>query len=192
VAVRPDGRRNDLIVNRASGLVLTDPNFSTDTGVDIQQNQIDNGPNQEWQVNIQPDGYFQLLNQNSNMDLDDDNSSSNGSPVVQWPFTGSSNQQWAIVQAGNGPAWTSIVTNRQSGLPLYDSGQGNGGYVRQYYPGDNSLSDQWTFVPLADGSYVILNAGDGLVLTENESGYYADVYQWEALRTRNGISTAGL
>jgi hypothetical protein len=133
----------DLIVNQASGMVLTDTNFSTTEGVDIQQDQIDNSSNQEWQVNQQSDGYFQLVNQYSKQVLDDPNSAtSDYTPVDQWPWNDGSNQQWVIVEAGSGPARNFIDSNFISDLPLYDPEVGNGGYVMQAYPGGNSTNVQ--------------------------------------------------
>jgi hypothetical protein len=95
---------NDLIVNESSGLVLGDPGYSQTDGTPIIQWQLNDGLNEQWQIDPQGDGtYVAIVNAYSNLVLTDPGgSTSNGTPVVQSQWYGGSNQQWHLVAPNPG------------------------------------------------------------------------------------------
>ncbi len=170
------------IVNEASGKVLDDPNSSTTEGTQIIQYTPQGTPNQQWGL-FQLNGINQAIyNVSSGMELDDGNKTSNSSPVVQWPYTGSANQGWELLGANTAPTLNKYVVNAYSGDVLDDpnSSTSNGTPMDQW-PINYDTNQQWTFVPLADGNYEIVNQASGLVL--GDPGYSTSdgtgIIQWQ-------------
>jgi hypothetical protein len=158
------GSVNCLLVNEASGKVLGDPGFSTSNGTGIIQWQWNGGRNEQWVFG----GNNEIVNAYSGMVLGDPcSSTSNGTQMIQWPDNGGLNEQWKLLAVGNAPAETYYVTNASSGKVLDDpnSSTSNGTGIIQYQL-NGGTNQQWTFVPLADGNFLIVNASSGEVLDD--------------------------
>ncbi|QGH35520.1 pectate lyase [Gracilibacillus salitolerans] len=106
-------------------------------------------------------------------------STSDGGNVVQYDDLGGMNQQWRIIDVGEG--YQKIV-NIHSGkaLEVYDWSTSNGANVAQWSDW-NGTSQQWDIVDLGNGYYKILNRYSGKALEvferSNENG--ANIVQWD-------------
>ena len=59
--------------------------------------QLNGGMNQQWQLILQPNGNYGIINASSRLWLDDTRfSTGEGTPVVQWPWNRGMNQQWVL------------------------------------------------------------------------------------------------
>lgn len=121
---------------------------------------------------------YTLTNRKSGKALDVSGGSiADGANVIQWPSHGGTNQQWKLVDAGNG--YYKII-NVKSGKALEVDGAStaDGANVQQWTDG-GGMNQQWSIVPV--GSYYkIVNRNSGKVL-EVFGGSTADganVSQW--------------
>ncbi len=92
------------LVNVNSGLVLEVLGGSTSTppspsdATQLDQWSQNGGENQQWQFVSTGDGYYTLVNLNSQQLADVQYASTNdGAPVIQWPGNGNYNQEWQLV-----------------------------------------------------------------------------------------------
>jgi glucosylceramidase len=104
---------------------------------------------QVWTLVDAGGGYFNFINGNSGLALDDTNSSTtNGTVMQQWTIAGlgNSNQQWRITSVGGGYY---SITSRTSGLVL-DLTNGNtadGTPIQQWAGSSGNPNQGWQFVP---------------------------------------------
>lgn len=89
-----------------SGLCLDVPNNSAAEGLQLDQWTCNGGSNQEWALDpvgsysASGDRVYQLTNLESGYTLEDENNSTTeGSPIDQWPSNGGSNQDWTVSEA---------------------------------------------------------------------------------------------
>jgi len=164
-------RRQRLIVNVSSGKVLDDTNFSTSNGNLIQQWQATGNSNQEWKIVAQSDGTDEIVNAYSGKVLDDTNAlTSNGNKIQQWQANGGVSEHWKLLAAGNAPAVTASVRQREQ-----RPGARRHQLVDQQPDQDPAVAvhrgsnQQWTFISLADGNDLIVNEYSGLVLDDPSS-----------------------
>src|SRR5262249_33463045 len=81
------------IVNEASGKVLDDPGGSTSNGQGIDQWQLTGTANQQWNLEGQGNGIFQLVNAASGLVLGDPGySNDNGTQIIQWQSNSGQNE----------------------------------------------------------------------------------------------------
>jgi glucosylceramidase len=160
------------IVNRLSGKPIGVYGASTANGAQIVQWTHDGDPDQQWTLLDAGNGYYNLVDVNSGLALDDTNgSTSNGTQMQQWALgVGNSNQQWQITSLGNGYY---TLTNRTSGLmlDLANGGLGDGTAIQQWAGSSGDLNQQWALVgtpraaaaasPVAGGTYRIVNQASG-------------------------------
>jgi hypothetical protein len=182
------------IVNASSGKVLDVRDFSKSNGAVIQQFQLNGGTNQQWNLVPLPDGNQKIVNVQSGMVLANyDHSTRNGTPIVQRPWLGFLNERWQIFPQGNGQV---EIRNAHSGKvldnPAGSMGNGTQMIQWQWHGGANQqwtllaagdgpsvtyhvwiaangdlLGDhQWTFVPMADGTDLIVDPNTGLVVVD--------------------------
>lgn len=107
-------------------------------------------------------GKFEIQPVSSRLALDSASSSKNGSPVVQQPYKGGTNQLWNFIPTSAGYYQ---IKNASSGLDLNVSGvsTASGASVVQW-PFGSERNDQWLPVRNADGSYAFRNRNSGLLL----------------------------
>ncbi|WP_035803829.1 alpha-L-fucosidase [Kitasatospora mediocidica] len=112
------------------------------------------------------DGVYQLVCARSGKALDDDNTSSAGSQVVQWTVNGGTPQQWTLTGLEGGRF--SLVCSR-SGMALDNGGSTSAGtaLVQQPYNGGNQ--QQWSILALGSGYYQLTNRASGMAL-DNGNG----------------------
>lgn len=81
----------------ASGKLLEVTSASTADAAIVQIQSSINHPCQRWTVVPTGNGTFKILNANSGKGLDvNGGSTADGAAIIQWPYTGSTNQQWLI------------------------------------------------------------------------------------------------
>ena len=77
--------------------------------------------------------------------------------IFQWAYHGGSNQQWRVINNGDG---TYDIKNRASGKLLdiqHSGGSCADGLKTEQYQDDNTGSQQWKLEKQADGTYKIIN-----------------------------------
>ena len=110
-------------------------------------------------------GIYELVNVSSGMALNVSGASkSDGAPIIQWPYDGSSNSLWSFAPTTNG--YYQIV-NVNSGLDVAVSGAltTKGGLIAQFPLGTGN-NDLWIPTENSDGSYTFTNLLSGLVLED--------------------------
>lgn len=99
---------------------------------------------------------FHIENVNSGNALDvKGESTANRADVIQWPFTGSDNQRWALSRNGDGSAHLENVNSGKL-LEVVDAGTDDGDAVRQYEDTGHPCQD-WVIAMNTDGTYRIVN-----------------------------------
>jgi len=110
---------------------------------------------------IIPDGTYQLVCRRSNKVMDvSGGSTANGAGVVQWTYSGSASQKWALAWLGNGQY---SATNVPSSDVLDVSGgatwQGAGLIISPYTGASHQL---WKMAPFSDGYLHVISVNSGL------------------------------
>lgn len=124
-------------------------------------------------------GTYSVLNRRSLKSLDAQNgATSNGTPLIQWSYTASSNQKWTFTDQGNGQY---RVTGVASGRVMDVSGAStaNGAQI-QLWDWLNQNNQKWTITPVGNGCFKLTAVHSGKVADVN-GGSTADgttVIQW--------------
>ncbi|RAG86667.1 Tat pathway signal protein [Streptacidiphilus pinicola] len=105
-------------------------------------------------------GPFKLVNRNSGKVLDVNGSSTaDGAAVIQWPWSGGSNQQWNLVSNVDG---SSRLVNGHSGLLLESPGGSAQGASLDQWTDTGSDNQWWQLVPsTTSGYYRLVNSRTG-------------------------------
>ncbi|MCU1493289.1 MAG: Ricin lectin [Acidimicrobiaceae bacterium] len=138
------------IVSRTSGKPIGVSGASISNGGAVVGYTNDGDPDQEWMVKSAGSGYYNIVNVNSLMALDDTGGSiSNGTQMQQYAIsgTGDNNQQWQITSAGGGYY---TITSRTSGLDLdlTNGALADGTAIQQWSASSGDANQQWEFVPV--------------------------------------------
>ena len=109
-------------------------------------------------------GYYKIVNRNSGKALDISGAiTTNGGVAIQWPYSGSNNQQWQKVSVNGGYK----LVSRNSGKVLDDPGGSKTTKTQLDQWDDTNGSNQWwNLVSAGNGYYYLVNQSSGL---------YADV-----------------
>lgn len=168
----PGAGQTYRIVNHLSGKPFGVSGASTANGAQIVSWTDSGDPDQQWTLLDAGGGWFNVVDVNSGLALDDTNgSTANGNFMQQWALgSGNFNQQWQINSQGNG--YYSLI-NRTSGLALDLNGGGltDGVNIQQWAFGSGNLNQQWQLVgtpraasaiaPAAGRSFRIVNQASG-------------------------------
>jgi glucosylceramidase len=160
------------IANRLTGKPFGVSGASTANGAQIVQWTDSGDPDQQWTLRDAGGGWFNIVDVNSGLALDDTNgSTANGNVMQQWALgSGNANQQWQINSVGNGYF---SITNRTSGLVLDLSGGaiGDGTKIQQWAFSSGNLNQQWQLIgtsraagaaaPVAGQVYRVINQVSG-------------------------------
>ncbi|MFI5800018.1 glycosyl hydrolase family 95 catalytic domain-containing protein [Streptomyces sp. NPDC051677] len=125
-------------------------------------------------------GPFKLVNRNSGKVMEVSGAStSNGASVIQWPWSGSANQQWKLLPDYDG---SYRLSNVNSGKVLDNpGGSTSNGTALDQWSDTNGSNQWWKLVPAAtSGYYRLVNVQSGLC-ADVLSGSTADgakVIQW--------------
>ncbi|MBD0742897.1 beta-N-acetylhexosaminidase [Streptomyces sp. CBMA152] len=127
----------------ASGKALDDPASSTSSGTQLITWTPHGGPNQQWQLTLNSDGTYTMVNGASKLCADvTGGSTSAGAAVVQATCTSGDSQRWQITALGNGGY---SVSDKKSGLLLTTASGTDGSLVTQQ-PSNGSAFQQWQIV----------------------------------------------
>lgn len=110
-------------------------------------------------------GTHAIINKFSRLALDNPGGATgNGTNMVQWGYSGGSNQKWTFTQNSDG---TYTIINQASGKALDDPGfaTANGTKVDQW-TSNGGTNQHWTVTPNQDGTYTIINKTSGLALED--------------------------
>ncbi|MEV4560709.1 alpha-L-fucosidase [Kitasatospora sp. NPDC049285] len=112
------------------------------------------------------DGVYQLVCARSGKALDNGNTATAGSQVMQWTVNGGSPQQWRLtaLEAGR----YKLVSQR-SGLALDNGGSSGAGSALTQQPDNGSNQQQWSIVALGGGVYQLTDRAGGMAL-DNGNG----------------------
>jgi hypothetical protein len=139
------------LVSAVSGSTIDVSGQSTANGAQIVEESNSGGLSQEWTVQSAGNGYYNLINNNSGLALDDTNgSTSDGTVMQQYQIvgTGNSNQQWMFTSLGNGYY---SITNKTSGLvlDLTNGNTANGTPIQQWSYSSGDANQEWEMFPVS-------------------------------------------
>jgi hypothetical protein len=89
-------------------------------------------------------------------------SNTDGAAVIQWPYSGGSNQQWAFQSTPDG-YHTIMCVRSGKVLDVAGSSTADGARIVQSIP-DGRTSQQWQLRPQTDGTFAVANRNSGKVL----------------------------
>lgn len=136
------------IVSKNSGKCLEVPADAGNTaGIQLDQNTCTGSSNQNFQIKPTTTGY-EITVQSSGLQLDvkgGANARSNGTPVIQYPFWGGTNEEWTITSTSDGYYVVTAVSSGEC-LDVTGDSQADGALVQQwlYWGGNNQ---KWTIQP---------------------------------------------
>lgn len=140
------------IASRVSGKPIGVVGRSTQNSAKIEQLNDSGEKDQQWNLVDAGSGYYNIIDVNSGLALDDPSgSTTNGTVMQQYAIagTGNSNQQWSVTGVGSG--YYKIV-NRTSGLGLDLSGGSlmDNTPIQQYaVTGNGNYGQNWQFIPIS-------------------------------------------
>ncbi|MFD9406565.1 family 20 glycosylhydrolase [Streptomyces sp. NPDC059989] len=124
----------------AGGKALDDPASSSTSGTQLITWTPHGGPNQQWQLTLNADGTYTLVNGSSKLCADvAGGSTAAGAAVVQATCTGGDSQRWRTTGAGSGGH---SVANKKSGL-LMTTASGTDGALVTQQPANGSAYQLW-------------------------------------------------
>jgi hypothetical protein len=112
-------------------------------------------------------GEYQLQNVASGLVLNNQGSTTNGSPITQWTTTVSSNLDWTFIGTTNGYFQINSVRSGKD-VVVQGAATTNGAGIVQWSYGASG-DDQWKPVLNSDGSYTFYNLHSSLVLSDPNS-----------------------
>lgn len=135
-------------------------------------------------------GYYRIINRNSGMTLSTNNSTSNGTTIIQdTDEPGWWDQEWSIVQDSDG---NYSLINRNSGLALDDGGSSSTySNETQWAYSSGNLNQEWQIQDDGGGYYSLVCVGSGLAAdtvnsttagtaveqNTNNSGYWTQQFE---------------
>ncbi|MEV0414150.1 family 20 glycosylhydrolase [Streptomyces sp. NPDC050448] len=124
----------------AAGKALDDPASSGASGTQLITWTPHGGPNQQWQLALDADGSYSMVNGSSRLCADvSGGSTAAGAAVVQAACTGGDSQRWLINALGGGDY---SVANKKSALLLTTASGSDGALVTQQ-PSSGSGYQRW-------------------------------------------------
>jgi len=124
------------------------------------------------------DGVYELICARSGKALDNANTSTVGSNVIQWTLNGGTQQQWTVtgLEAGR----FKLVSVR-SGLVLDNGGSTSAGAALVQQSDNGGSQQQWSITALGNGYYQLTNRLSGMVVDNaNTTTDGQPVIQWSA------------
>ncbi|HMD54036.1 MAG TPA: RICIN domain-containing protein, partial [Phycisphaerae bacterium] len=112
-------------------------------------------------------GIIQVQNEASALVLNNQGSTTNGSPVTQWTTATSSNLDWQFIATTNGYYQINSCKSAKDAV-VQGASTANGAGIIQWSFG-SSGDDQWQPTINGDGSYTFFNLHSGLVLEDPAS-----------------------
>ncbi|MFE0458838.1 alpha-L-fucosidase [Kitasatospora sp. NPDC058965] len=122
------------------------------------------------------DGVYELICARSGKALDNGNTSTAGSQVMQWTTNGGTTQQWTLTGLEGGRF---KLVSRRSGLALDNGNSTIAGSAVVQQPDNGSDQQQWTVVALGGGLYQLTNQVSGQAIDNGNGGADGQgVLQW--------------
>ncbi len=120
-----------------AGKAMDDPGNSTTAGTQLTTSTPSGGLDQQWQLTLNADGAYTLVNGVSGLCVDvSGGSTAPGAKVIQWTCTGNDNQRWNLTpQAGGGYT----IASKKSGLLLGTASTADGSLLTQQSANGSAL-----------------------------------------------------
>lgn len=122
---------------------------------------------------------YKIINRNSGKLLDvASNSTADGAKIIQWPDNGGLNQQWEIVDLGNG--YHKIVSRSSSKLIEVKGWSTENGAEVDQWSDTGGANQHWAFIDAGNGYYRIINqnSGKALNVVNSSTSDGAKLEQW--------------
>lgn len=118
-------------------------------------------------------GIYEIRSKNSQLVMDVyGGGRDNATNIIQWPRHGGLNQQWSVVQTGDGYYTVTSVLNPQFSVDVYGGGTTIGNRVIQYWSRPWQINQKWRLVRMPDGTVSFMSQ-----LSEESGKFYLlDVY----------------
>ncbi|MFD2689235.1 alpha-L-fucosidase [Streptomyces phyllanthi] len=123
-------------------------------------------------------GTFRVVNRKSGKVLDVNGASSaDGAAIIQWPWTGGTNQQWKLLANTDG---SYRLSNVRSGKVLDSPGGSAEGAALDQWTDTDTSNQWWKLVPATSGYYRLVNVGNGWCADVKDASTAdgATVIQW--------------
>jgi lysophospholipase L1-like esterase len=106
------------------------------------------------------DGTYKIINRNGGLALDVKGKlTANGTPIDQWTYNGSTNQQWTVTSIGNGQyKIIGVQSGRSLDVPGNVTIDGTGIALYDYH---NGTGQNWVISPTSGGYYTIKGVQSG-------------------------------
>ncbi|HZU55998.1 MAG TPA: RICIN domain-containing protein [Actinocrinis sp.] len=108
-------------------------------------------------------GKYNIVNVNSGQLMDaSGGKTADGTPILQWPSTGATNQQWTVSQNSAGYyTITGVASGKALDIPNVTTWPGT---QLELWTPNGGTNQQWLIRPTGDGTYTIESRSDGDVL----------------------------
>jgi predicted alpha-1,6-mannanase (GH76 family) len=136
---------------------------------------------------IDPSGTFEIKNAASSLSLNvSGNSTTNGAPIIQWPYSGALNSQWTFVlNTANG--YHQLVSNSSGkDVAVQNASASQGAGIIQWSFG-SAGNDQWLVAQTINGNYNLINLKSGMALEDpgSSTAQGTQMDQWGSNRGSN-------
>ncbi len=135
-------------------------------------------------------GKYNIVNVNSGQLMDaSGGKTADGTPILQWPSTGATNQQWTLSQNSAGYyTITGVASGKALDIPNVTTWPGT---QLELWTPNGGTNQQWLIRPTGDGTYTIESRSDGDVLdvAGASSTNGATVDQWYPNGNNNQLWT---
>ncbi|KOU63171.1 glycosyl hydrolase [Streptomyces sp. MMG1533] len=121
-------------------------------------------------------GVYRLVCAQSGKALDNGNTGSDGTPIIQWSVNGGTPQQWTVTDLGHG--YYKLVCVR-SGKALDDNNSTSDSAVMVQRTDNGSRQQQWAVTALGGGAFRLINRHSGKALDNSNNGAdWTQMIQW--------------
>ncbi len=136
------------LVSKNSGMCLDVPGASTTENVQLQQYTCGTGDNQKFQFTPVTGGY-KITAKNSGLQMNVRGGSSatqNGAAIIQWPYSGSSNEIWTTVPNVDGSYSITVLSSNKC-ADVTGSSTSAGAPIQQWQC-TGGANQKWSLVPV--------------------------------------------
>jgi Ricin-type beta-trefoil lectin domain-like len=108
---------------------------------------------------------YTLVSEHNGLAMDNGNTTTNGSPVIQWPVNTPETitQQWMLTSVNGNCS----IVNQKSGDALDNSSSSQSGFGLTQWGPNSGIQQQWTITSVGNGLYKVISAQSGLALDDD-------------------------
>lgn len=136
------------IKNTCANKVAEVPGNSTAVNEELKSATAGSGNNQKWYANDLGNGYYQLVNMNSELQMVVLNGSNNdGTPIIQYTLGLGANERWKVVDLGGG-VYQLLAGQSNKALAIAGAGNADGLAIEQDSV-DTSCNQKWALTKVS-------------------------------------------